>query len=259
MESSQRPAAARKGQMTALGSLVRAKLDRAFYGLRKSRTAFRLNQWRLRIEARYGIPASAPRAAHDHSRRVIALSYDDGPSAANTPELLDIFAAAGAHATFFVVGSEVARHPELAARIAESGHELGNHSFSHANPRHLDEDGLRLEVQSATRAIAQAAVPPMLFRPPFGKRPRTAARVCASLGLTTVLWSVDSGDTMPFSVSRIVREVVDRVEPGDIVLMHDGGVRRQRTLDATRHILRELTELGYRFVTVSDLLRGEPS
>ncbi len=222
--------------------------------MRKSRPAFRLNQWRLRIEARRGIPGAAPRAARDRSGRVVALSYDDGPSPANTPELLEIFAAAGARATFFVVGSEVARHPELALRVAQSGHELGNHSFSHANPRDLDEDGLRSEVEYGARAIADAAVAPTLFRPPFGKRPRASAKVCAKLGFTSVLWSVDSGDTMPFSAARIAREVVGRVKPGDIVLMHDGGERRERTLDATRQILRELKERGYEFVTVSGLL-----
>lgn len=240
--------------MTILGSSVRAKLARASYRVRKSRPAFRLNQWRLRIEARRGIPAGAPRAARERSRQLIALSYDDGPSPANTPELLEIFAATGARATFFVVGREVARHPELAAQIARSGHELGNHSYSHANPRDLDEDGLRVEVESGARAIAEAAVSPTLFRPPFGKQPRAAAQVCARLGFTAVLWSVDSGDTMPFSAARIAREVVRRVEPGDIVLMHDGGERRQRTIDATRQIITELAARGYRFVTVSELL-----
>jgi peptidoglycan/xylan/chitin deacetylase (PgdA/CDA1 family) len=243
--------------MTALGSSLRTKLARASYRLRKSRLAFRLNQWRLRLEASHRLPAGVPRAARERSGRMIALSYDDGPSPANTPELLEIFAAAGARATFFVVGSEVARHPALAARIGRAGHELGNHSHSHANPRDLDDEGLRLEMELGTRAIAQAAAPPTLFRPPFGKRPRASARVCAPLGLTSVLWSLDSGDTMPFTASRIAGEVVGRVQPGDIVLMHDGGERRQRTIDATRQIVTELSARGYRFVTVSELLSAE--
>ena len=221
---------------------------------RRSRLGFRLNQWRLRAESRRGVPVGVPRAARDPHDRVIALSYDDGPSPANTPELLEILASAGARATFFVVGSKVVRHPELTARIALAGHELGNHSYSHVNPRDLDHEGLRLEVERGARAIADAVEPPSLFRPPFGKRPREAARICADLGLTTVLWSVDSGDTMPFSASRIADGVVRRVRPGDIVLLHDGGERRQPTLDATRRILEELGARGYRFVTVSDLL-----
>ena len=224
---------------------------------RKSSPAFWLNQRRLRIEARRGVPSGTIRCARVHGDKVIALSYDDGPSPANTPELLEILASSSAQATFFVVGSEVVRHPKLAARIAAVGHELGNHSFSHANPHDLDEHGLREEISRGALAIAEAAAPSPLFRPPFGKRPRTAAQLATELGLLTIMWSVDSGDTMPFSASRIAREVLCRVEPGDIVLMHDGGERRQRTLDATRQILRELTARGYRFVTVSNLLRGE--
>jgi peptidoglycan/xylan/chitin deacetylase (PgdA/CDA1 family) len=153
-----------------------------------------------------------------------------------------------------VVGSRVVRHPELAASIVAAGHELGNHSYSHTHPRELDEQGLRNEVEQGARAIADAGACSALFRPPFGKRARKAARLGGDLGFMTVLWSVDSGDTMPFSSQRIAREVITRVEPGDIVLMHDGGDRRQQTLDATRVILERLTARGFRFVTVTELL-----
>lgn len=231
-------------------------LKRASARARRSRLAFRLNQRRLRLETRSGYPAGSLRAAPKTSERVVALSYDDGPSPENTPVLLELLASAGARATFFVVGSEVVRYPELAARIVESGHELGNHSYSHRNVRNLDEQETRLEMERANLVIAEAAVAPSLFRPPFGKHSRGQARICRSVGLTSVLWSVDSGDTMPFSTARIVSEVVGRVEPGDIVLMHDGGERRQRTLDASRHILGQLAHRGYRFVTVSELLNG---
>jgi peptidoglycan/xylan/chitin deacetylase (PgdA/CDA1 family) len=228
---------------------------RAEYRVRKSRLVFRVNQRRLRSEARRGLPAGTLRAHANGGARLVALSYDDGPSPANTPELLELFRAAGdAHATFFAVGSQVALHPELAAEVVAGGHELGNHTYSHLNPRSLDEQALRTEVERGAAAIAEAAAPPRLFRPPFGKRTAESAEICAGLGFTSVLWSVDSGDTMPFSAERIAREVVDRVEPGDIVLMHDGGDRRQRTIDATRRILDELGGRGYRFVTVSELL-----
>jgi peptidoglycan-N-acetylglucosamine deacetylase len=233
---------------------VLSALAHTSYRVRKSHLAFRLNQRRLRFEARRGIPGGTLRAVRTRDNRTVALSYDDGPSPANTPELLEILAAEEARATFFVVGAEVALYPELVARVVQAGHELGNHSYSHVNPRGLDERGLRLEMERGAQAISDAAGQSSLFRPPFGKRPREAARVCATLGLTNVLWSVDSGDTMPFSAPRIAREVVERVEPGDIVLMHDGGERRQRTLDATRQILLELKGLGYRFVTVSELV-----
>jgi peptidoglycan/xylan/chitin deacetylase (PgdA/CDA1 family) len=185
---------------------------------------------------------------------MVALSYDDGPSPANTPELLEILASNGAQATFFVVGSRVVRHPDIVGSITAAGHEIGNHSFSHTNPLDLDDHGLRLELERGADAIAEAGGQTSLFRPPFGKRPRAAARLCAALGFITVLWSIDSGDTRSVSAGRIAREVIHHVQPGDVVLMHDGGPRRQQTLDATRQILEELTARGYRFVRVSDLL-----
>ena len=238
----------RSGRATRAGDLLALA--------RRSPPAFALNQRRVRLEARRGAPRWALRAARGPRDRAIALSYDDGPSPANTPELLEILASAGARATFFVLGSEVDAHPELAARIVAAGHELGNHSFTHVHARRLDASGLRGELERASGAIAAVAPPTRLFRPPFGKLPRRGARVCEELGLTTVLWSVDSGDTMRFSAARIAREVVARVEPGDIVLMHDGGDRRPRTLEATRVVLEQLARRGYSFVTVSELLAG---
>jgi peptidoglycan/xylan/chitin deacetylase (PgdA/CDA1 family) len=188
------------------------------------------------------------------TRPLVALTYDDGPSDANTADLLEILEAAGARATFFVVGSRLEQNRELGWRIAAGGHELANHSYSHRNLRELAEDEAAEEIALGMRAIAEVADPPALYRPPFGKQPVDESRICTELGLRSVLWSIDSGDTMPFSTGRIVREVVRRVRPGDIVLMHDGGDRRQKTLDATRRILDALCERGYRCVTVSELL-----
>jgi peptidoglycan-N-acetylglucosamine deacetylase len=237
--------------------MVRAAVSRTVAGTRNSSIGFRINQWRLRIEARRGPGVGAVRAAGGVGERVVALTYDDGPSPANTPDLLAILAAADARATFFVVGTEVERHPKLVALLTAGGHDVGTHSYSHRNPRELDKSGFKVEVERGASVVAAVAGSVTLFRPPFGKRSEDAVDVCAHLGLTRVLWSVDSGDTRDWDAERIVREVVERVEPGDIVLMHDGGPRRQRTLDATREILRELGNRGYRFVTVSELLGSE--
>ena len=224
------------------------------YPTRRSELVFRLNQRRLRVEAIRGRPRGSVRAASRVAERVVALSYDDGPSPRNTPELLQILAAAGARATFFAVGTEVARHPELVSRIADSGSEVANHSYSHRDFRDLDEGEIRAEIESCAEAITAAGVSARLFRPPFGKRPEDSARICRTIGLNCVLWSLDSGDTMPFTAAQIEHEVVNGVKPGDIVLLHDGGDRRQRTIDASRGILRELGARGYRFLTVSELL-----
>lgn len=241
----------------SLGTVVRAAISLTIVGVRRSRFAFRINQRRLRFEARRGAGADGIRAAGGVTDRLVALTYDDGPSAANTPELLDILARAGASATFFVVGTEVERHPELVERIVEAGHDVGNHTYSHRDPRNLNEPEFWDEVERGARVVASYIGSKPLFRPPFGKVPRNSAHVCEGLGLRHILWSVDSGDTKRWMSARVVREVVRRVEPGDIILMHDGGPRRQRTIDATREILRELGDRGYRFVTVSELLAGQ--
>ena len=221
--------------------------------LRRSGLAFRFNQRRVRREAERNSAHGALRAV-SLQRPLVALTYDDGPSDANTAELLEILEAAGARATFFVVGSRLEENRELGLRIAAGGHELANHSYSHRNLQELAENEATEEIALGTRAIAELADPPSLYRPPFGKQPRDEARICRELGLRSVLWSIDSGDTMPFSTERIVGEVAGRVRPGDIVLMHDGGDRRQRTVDATRQILDVFCGRGYRFVTVSQLL-----
>jgi peptidoglycan/xylan/chitin deacetylase (PgdA/CDA1 family) len=231
---------------------MRETLRKTAARARRSRLAFRLNQHRLRDAARRN--ADGTIRAVTTNDRVVALSYDDGPSPANTTALLEILAAANARATFFVVGSRVEQHAEIVVRTLSQGHELGNHSHTHPNLRSLATDEALREIETAAAAIESVAGPTSLFRPPFGKSPSHHAEVLARLGLETVMWSIDSGDTMPFSARRIAREVIRRVQPGDIVLLHDGGDRRDRTLEATTRILDTLGSRGYRFVTVSELL-----
>jgi len=220
-----------------------------------SATWFGINQYRLRLSSmrrpRVGGPARAVRGVPD---RLIALSYDDGPSPANTPLVLDLLSGHDAKATFFVVGDEVAGNEPLLARISAEGHEVGNHSFSHMNPLVLDDVGLREEIERCNDAISAAGQRAKLFRPPYGKRASDAARISEGLGMLTVLWSLDSGDSRSFAVDKVVSEVTQRARPGDIVLMHDGGEHRLSTIEATGLILEALTGRGYRFVTVSQML-----
>jgi peptidoglycan/xylan/chitin deacetylase (PgdA/CDA1 family) len=182
---------------------------------------------------------------------VVALSFDDGPSPANTPVLLELLARHGALATFFVVGEEVERHPELARELVAAGHELGNHSFSHPNPLALPDQELAGEFARGAEAIELATGRrPEVLRPPYGKRAGDLAALCGS---RAVLWSIDSGDTAGFTADRVAREVTANVRSGDVVLMHDGGGDRPTTIAATGRILENLGARGYRFVTVSQL------
>ena len=220
----------------------------------RSPLVFALNRRRLRrIAGTDSGPVGVVRARPPgDGELVVALSYDDGPSPANTPALLELLERHGARATFFVVGEEVNRHPELARTVFAAGHELGNHSFSHPNPFALPESALLEEFERAADAIERATGRrPTVLRPPYGKRAGELAALCSS---RTVLWSVDSGDTAGFGADRVGREVIANVHSGDIVLMHDGGDARPATLAATARILEDLGGRGYRFVTVSELL-----
>jgi peptidoglycan-N-acetylglucosamine deacetylase len=191
--------------------------------------------------------------------RRLALSFDDGPSEANTAAILDLLDDHDARGTFFVVGSRIAGHEQLLARAVAGGHELANHTQSHIHTVHLSRGDLRQEITAASRAIKDACDGKSheirLVRPPFGKDRRRVVLVGRELGLLTVLWSVDSGDALGYSAKEIVTAVTAHTKPGSIVLMHDGGLRRDTTLSALKTVLPRLRDSGFELVTVSELLR----
>ncbi len=190
----------------------------------------------------------------DDGRKAIALTFDDGPSAANTPRLLDLMAEHGARATFFVVGDRVSGCEAIVSRILAEGHEIGNHTHTHPHTIGLRRPELRAELERAREAIGAARGDIRVVRPPYGKDRRRIAAVGRELGLRTVLWSIDSGDTWGLSGDEIAGRVLADAAPGAIVLMHDGDGPRQGTLDAAAAVVPALVEQGYELVTVSELL-----
>jgi peptidoglycan/xylan/chitin deacetylase (PgdA/CDA1 family) len=215
-----------------------------------------LNRLRLRVlAAQPAIGAPVYRRSRTTRDRV-ALSFDDGPSAANTAPLLDVLAAHNARATFFVVGEELVAAPELARLAVGEGHELGNHTFSHPFPEGLSDEELLDEIARGNVAIEDAAgITPTIARPPFGRHTRRFASLARSLQLRTVMWSLDSGDTWGYDAESIAR-FVGRARGGDIVLLHDGGPDRPAMLGAIEQSLQALTSRGLECVTVSQLLSG---
>ena len=195
-------------------------------------------------------------------RRVVALTFDDGPSQW-TPAVLDALRDNNARGTFFVLGTAAAAHPEVLKRAVAEGHELGNHLFSHRDPLELDEDELERELQQTVAAVQSAAgVRPRLVRPPYGGDRERVARVAARVGLgPTVLASVDPEDWRETAGEAIASRVLAAVRPGSIVDLHDGvpatnrgHPTREPTVAALREILPELTRRRYRCVTLSELL-----
>jgi len=195
------------------------------------------------------------------NRRRVALTFDDGPDPEVTPAVLDALAQHGERATFFSIGRSLEEHPELARRLVAEGHELGNHSWRHSRWQNLSgADGHAREIQRGEQAIAAVTgsqVRP-LYRPPIGLKSPQLARVAYRHQLTMVAWSLHSHDTRGSDPERVVQHVLKKIQPGDIVLMHDGhdraGRHRPICARAVPPILQGLRETALQCVTVSELL-----
>ncbi|MGN6664629.1 MAG: polysaccharide deacetylase family protein [Solirubrobacterales bacterium] len=188
------------------------------------------------------VSAGSP-AAHD-----VALTFDDGPSVVQTPQVLAILDRLHAHATFFEEGRHVHGREALMRQILASGDEIGNHSFDH--PR----DPGYGELARTDRYIRRATgFEPCLFRPPYGLLDPKVVSAARRTGLQIVLWSLDSHDDHHPGVAAIESNVVAAARPGSIVLMHDGGHHPQ-TVRALPAIIRGLRRLGFGFATVTELL-----
>lgn len=185
-------------------------------------------------------------------KRRIALTFDDGP-AALTNAYLDVLERYRARATFFVVGEACLARPAELERIADLGHELGGHGYTHSSFSRLTKHDLEFELER-TAALLPRSAPRTLVRPPKGAISAPALLTCARAGFTVVLWSRDSGDWRLKSAGEIQAELSrEPVAAGDIVLLHEG---QRRTLEALPALLENLLESGHELVTVSELLDG---
>ena len=187
----------------------------------------------------------------------IALTFDDGPSAGYTAEILDILREYDVKATFFVIGKNVEAHPDLLRRTVSEGHEIGNHTFHHSRIAKMDKNTLKEEILACKRAVMEACgKSPRLFRPPEGVCSETLKAVCEELDMTIVLWSVDTRDWAHTPECEIVENVRCNTHNGSIILMHDFIGKKSPTPRVLRIIIPMLRELGYEFVTVSQLLEA---
>jgi peptidoglycan/xylan/chitin deacetylase (PgdA/CDA1 family) len=182
----------------------------------------------------------------------VALTFDDGPGP-YTADLLATLREANVHATFFVVGREVAGRPGDIAGAVADGNEIGNHTWSHADLTKLTAEAARSQLTRTADAVqAASGVRPVLVRPPYGAYDHA---VDALVGGPEIMWSVDPRDWAEDDPDVIAQRVLADARPGDIVILHD---LRKPTVDAVPAILRGLRDEGIRPVTVSRLLAGEP-
>lgn len=191
---------------------------------------------------------SATRPVDCKNQACIALTFDDGPDQ-NTLKILASLKKRGAKATFYVVGTSVRANPEIAREIVQQGHEIAAHSLSHKRLTRLSDWELKRDFGMANKIIVEATgEQPRTFRPPYGIY---SPRVTEAANLPVVMWSVDPQDWRTRSSKQTVKSVLSAAHPGAIVVMHDPLIS---TVNAVPVLLRELSERGYHFVTVSELL-----
>lgn len=189
--------------------------------------------------------------------KLVALTFDDGPSPINTPQVLEILSRYGIRATFFLLGRELHSHPQIAQNIVEAGHAVGNHTWHHRYAN-AEEAIARAEIEDTKTEIQNTlGVQTNLFRPPGGRLKNGLADYALRSGETVVIWSVQSNDWEARSSEEIVQNVLGAISPGSIVLMHDGGGDRSKTIAALPQIIEALQAEGYRFVTVPEIVELE--
>lgn len=193
-----------------------------------------------------------------HTRRAIALTFDDGPSE-STPELLRILARHGVPATFFQCGANVRRLPEVARQVAAAGHEIGNHTDTHPRLDFKSREFIRRELAEAQETIQRVTgVRPLYFRAPYGIRWFGLRQAQQQLGLMGVMWTTIALD-WKWTSERIVPRLLKGARNGAILCLHDGrGVQSnpdiRATLESVAEVLPKLMEQGFHFEKVTDIL-----
>ncbi|MER2170254.1 MAG: polysaccharide deacetylase family protein [Psychrobacillus psychrodurans] len=191
----------------------------------------------------------------DTNEKVVALTFDDGPHPKYTAEILDILLKHQAKATFFVVGEQAEKNPELISRQFNEGHEIANHTYTHPLKTTLNKLEEEL-IQTDDLIFSITGSRPKLFRPVEGQYTDQMIEKVVEKGYQVVMWSwhQDTEDWKSTGVHRILKTVLKGVKPGNIILFHDGGGDRSQTVKALDKIVKDLKEQGYGFVTVSELI-----
>jgi len=194
----------------------------------------------------------------ERGSKQIYLTYDDGPNDPHTLKLLEVLAKHSVRATFFMIGRFVRQRPDIARAVAQAGHVIGNHTFSHPLLIFKSAAQTRTQLVDCHQTLEDTiGKHSNLFRPPFGGRRPATLRVARELGLQTVMWNVTGYDWNAPPAAVIEQKVVRQMRGGDVILLHDGGHRamgadRAQTVIATENLIRRYRDQGYEFVTVPE-------
>jgi len=193
----------------------------------------------------------------DTDQQVIALTFDDGPSRAYTPEIIELLAQEDAKATFFLIGSELEKAPELGPLLLSHGHQLGNHSSTHPRMLGMSLDEIAAQVEQTDAQLRGAGQQgPLLFRSPYGHKLVAVPWYLWRTGRTQVTWDLEpeSDPDLAADPERLARYVVHQARPGSILLLHVMVASREQSRRALPLILRGLKQRGFRFVRLDELL-----
>ena len=194
----------------------------------------------------------------DTREPVVALTFDDGPNTTMIDGIVQVLAQSNVRATFFVIGNELERHPDAGRRLVAAGHELGNHSYSHQRMVLTSPAAAQVELER-TDALIRAAGQgnPILFRPPYGVKFVGLPWYLRHSGRTSVTWDIEpeSFSEVASNATAIVQHVMERVRPGSVILLHPWYRAGEPTRQAVPQLIRGIQERGFRFVTVTEMLR----
>lgn len=196
------------------------------------------------------------------NKKVIAITFDDGPHPVNTIQVLDVLRKYGAKGTFFVVGLEVEKYPDIARSLVQEGHEIGNHTYTHVNLEEIKTEIINEELAKTQEIIFTATGhKPILFRPPYLHYLNNCEAIIKALNLINncniILSTYSTGDYRMPGVDSIVQSA-SKISNGEILLLHDGGGDRSQTVEALDRIIQSYKLKGFEFVTISELLKYGP-
>ncbi|MBP2658252.1 MAG: polysaccharide deacetylase [Firmicutes bacterium] len=207
----------------------------------------------------HNIPGKLYWAGSDQDK-MVALTFDDGPEEYWTPKILDILKEKNVKATFFVIGQQAKKYPEMLRRINSEGHVIGDHTFDHVDLRKLDAQEADKEIEKCAILIHEIiGKTPSLVRPPFGFHNATVDNVIYSKNEIIILWSLDTEDWTGLDAETVKARVLPKMQNGFIVLQHDGdNPKLGGSVQALPDIIDGLKAQGYIFVTVAELLNIQP-
>lgn len=184
----------------------------------------------------------------------VALTFDDGPQNPYTGQILDILARYSIKATFFLTGEKVEQNPDIVRRIISDSHEVGNHSYSHKSMRCRSLKWFTSEIERTDELLLQAgASQPISFRPPYGRTSFKLISLLKKKKKKMILWDIGPKDFKYVHAYEIVGKVLKKLKPGSIIVLHDGGGDRSVTVEAVNILVKDIREMGYKFVTISEL------